>query len=210
MDSYSPALIVSFGLAGGLDETSRPGEIVFPETVLQGDTGIYDRRGLQTAEAWPGGQAKRFFHHQHLADPHVFSWGVEFFRQRGVTFHTGPLVTCDQAVFSNHRRRELSRAFGAVAVDMESGAISQVAAAGRLPMVVIRAISDAHQLEMENCEEILGLQSDALGAKVSSAIKVLRHTGHREFIKVFKKGGSLAYESLGRELPAFLELCPFD
>ena len=208
MDRYAPGLIVSFGLAGGLDETTRTGEIVFPETILQGDTGIYDRRGLQTAEAWPGGQARRLFHHEHLADSHVFAWGVEFFRQRGVTFHTGPLVTCDQAVFSSHRRRELSRVFSGVAVDMESGAIAQVAAAGHVPMVVIRAVSDAHELEMENCEEVMGLQSDALGAKAASAIKVMRHAGHRDFIKAMKKGGSLACETLARELPVFLELCP--
>lgn len=208
MDRYAPGLIVSFGLAGGLDQTSRPGEIVFPETMLQGDTGIYDRRGLQTVGDWPDGRAKRLFHHQHQADPHIFSWGVEFFRQRGIDFHTGPLATCDQAVFSNHRRRELAHLFGAVAVDMESGAIAQVAAAGRVPMVVVRAISDAHELEMENCEEVLGLQSDALGAKVASAFRVIRHAGHREFIAAMRKGGSLACETLARELPVFLELCP--
>jgi adenosylhomocysteine nucleosidase len=51
-------------------------------------------------------------------------------------------VTGNQVVFSSARRRWLRHTFGALAVEMETAAVAQVAVAHRLPWVAVRAISD--------------------------------------------------------------------
>ena len=97
-----------------------------------------------------------------------------------------PLVTCDQAVFSNHRRRELFRVFGAVAVDMESGAVAQVAALNRLPFIAIRAVSDAHDLEIRDYSRLDKLQADSPLDKAKGAAGLLREPDHLRFLKNMK------------------------
>lgn len=208
IDRYAPRTIISFGLAGALDETARPGDIVFPRVVLQGDTGIYDRSGFQTPVSWSKGRARDIFHHEHEADMEAHAWGREFFRQRGLDCRTGPLVTCDQAVFSNHRRRELFRVFGAVAVDMESGAVAQVATLNGLPFIAIRAISDAHDLEIRDYSRLGKLQADSRLEKAKGAAGLLKEPDHLRFIKSMRTGSSLAYRLLGSTLPPFIDGCP--
>jgi adenosylhomocysteine nucleosidase len=208
VDGYGPSIIISFGLAGALDETARPGDIVFPRMVLQGDTGIYDHGGFQTPASWSKGRARDIFHHEYAADGEAHAWGIEFFRRQGLACRTGPLVTCDQAVFSNHRRRELFRTFGAVAVDMESGAMAQIASLNLLPFVVVRAVSDAHDLEIRDYSQLDKLQADSPLDKARGAAGLLKEPGHLRFLRGMKTGSSLAYRRLGSALPSFIEGCP--
>ena len=54
----------------------------------------------------------------------------------------GAVVTADYFLNCAATRQELHRAFGADAIDMESGAVAQVAAAWGVPLYVIRTLSD--------------------------------------------------------------------
>ncbi len=209
VERFSPVLIVSFGLAGALSASARTGELVLPSVVLQGDTGIYDRGGFQAPVGWEEGVGRRRFHHEYPADPAVHEWGRGFLEERGVDHHTGPLVTCDQAVFSSHRRRELHHTFHAVAVDMESGAIAQAAALNHVPFCAFRALSDAHDLEMEDASRLASLQADSIAAKVKGALGTLADRRQRGFIMGLREGSNLALERLGGLLPDFVEHCPF-
>ena len=58
------------------------------------------------------------------------------------TFHTVCVVSGNQAIFSTNRKRWLQKTFSALAVDMETAAVAQVAVSYGLPWVAIRAISD--------------------------------------------------------------------
>lgn len=208
IDRYSPLAIISFGLAGALEEAVA-GDIVFPAQVVQGDTGIYDRRGFQAPLSWAEGETRRRLHHEYPADPVIHGWGRGFLRERGIECLTGPLVTCDQAVFSTHRRRELSRVFRAVAVDMESGAVAQVAALNGVPFAALRAISDAHDLEIEDFTQLSRLQADSVSTRIQGALGSLRDSRHRKFIKEMRAGSGRAFDRLGSLIPAFVEHCPF-
>jgi adenosylhomocysteine nucleosidase len=57
--------------------------------------------------------------------------------------HTGTLITTKSVVQTAEQKRDLARHTGAVAVDMETAAIHRLCAARGIPMLSIRAISDA-------------------------------------------------------------------
>jgi adenosylhomocysteine nucleosidase len=110
-------VLVSWGLAGGLDAALVPGSVVAPRHVVpQGGV------PLAVDAAW----------HSRLR-----SLGDEF------NLHYGDLLTVPAALESPDAKRAAAAAAQAVAVDMESAAIASVAARARVPFVALRVIVDA-------------------------------------------------------------------
>jgi adenosylhomocysteine nucleosidase len=109
--------LLSFGLAGGLDPRLRAGVVVLPSEVIS-------RAGPRFATAQP--------------------WCAQLRRALGdrgpVT--AGSLLGSDAPIHSVADKARAFRETGAVAVDMESLAIAEVAAAHRLPFVAARVIVD--------------------------------------------------------------------
>jgi adenosylhomocysteine nucleosidase len=109
--------LVSFGLAGGLDPALAPGAILLPRAVFTGDGAP-----IATARAW----CERL---ETALNP------------RSPVAH-GALLTSTHAIATVAAKDALFRATGAVAVDMESYAIGQVAQAHRIPFLAVRVIVD--------------------------------------------------------------------
>lgn len=107
--------LMSFGVAGALDETLRPGHLVLPER-------IHAQYSHPVSMAWRA----RILHH---LPEHVKVAG-------------GTLATSHQVLTSEAEKREFSARNGACAVDMESGAIAEIAANAGIPFVAVRAITD--------------------------------------------------------------------
>jgi len=119
--------LVSFGLAGGLAPALPPGTLVLA-------TGVADPDGIcwPVAAAWRNRMAARL---------------------RGTGVGTGPVVRdrdivegliagADQPIATVAEKAALQSGTGALAVDMESHAVGQVAAVAGLPFLVVRAIAD--------------------------------------------------------------------
>ncbi len=111
--------LMSSGFAGGLDPALAAGTVVVPYTIL-----FEGAPALDAAAAW---------------------------RERLVRSLSGTLptpiasgrtLTCLQPRTSVSGKREAFRRTGAVAVDTESYAVAQVAAARRLPFLAVRVIVD--------------------------------------------------------------------
>lgn len=102
------ACLVSFGLAGGLDPALRPGDIVVPARVLEGD-------------------------HAFPTDPDL---SARFGPRQG-TLLAGAAIVADAA-----EKALLFARTGALAVDLESGAVARVAARHGLPFAAVRAVCD--------------------------------------------------------------------
>ena len=117
--THGATALMSFGMAGGLDPTLRPGRIVLPHRVITLDGAAY-----ATARAWGAGLAA-----QVPAGMPPPAHGV--------------LLTTDRAIDGAEAKAALFRATGAVAVDMESAAIAKVAAEHGLPFMAVRVIVDA-------------------------------------------------------------------
>jgi adenosylhomocysteine nucleosidase len=109
--------LMSFGLAGGLDPVLSAGSMVFPSEVIS-----RDGRGFPTSMEW-----------RDRLSAAVQGLGP---------VSAGRLLTSGQAIDSVSEKAAAFRDTGAVAVDMESLAIGQVAAAHHLPFVAVRVIVD--------------------------------------------------------------------
>jgi hopanoid-associated phosphorylase len=113
--------LISFGVAGGLDPQLRPG------TCIIGSEVITERGRMTTDRQW----SQRLL--QALPNP----------------VH-GALVGVGAPVADAHSKRALHLKTGAVAVDMESHIVADVAATHGLPMAAIRVITDPAKRAIPN------------------------------------------------------------
>jgi hopanoid-associated phosphorylase len=120
IDAGATALL-SFGCAAALSDDLTPGDIVVAEAIV-----------APTGERYPTDTAWR--DRVDNAARQVFT---------GTTLPMlGAIAGSDRAVLSPRAKSLLSATSAAVAVDMESHAVAQVAAAAKLPFLALRAIVD--------------------------------------------------------------------
>ncbi len=109
--------LVSWGMAGALDPKLAAGTVCLPEEVIASDGTRF-----ATARQWREPLAALV-----AADTPVAG---------------GKLLTSDQAIATVAAKDAAYRATGAAAVDMESAAVAQAAAAHGLPFIAVRVIVD--------------------------------------------------------------------
>ena len=110
--------LVSFGVAGALDPDLKPGDLVLPES-------IYAGKVLPVTIAW----------RNRLQD----------LLPNNITVVGGTLASSLVPLTCEKEKIDLANAIGACAVDMESGAVAEVAAAAGIPFIAVRAIIDPVQ-----------------------------------------------------------------
>lgn len=109
--------LVSFGIAGGLDPSLLPGDIVIGASVWR-DSGPL----LEMTAPWAQSMAARL--------------------QPSCRIRVGGIAGIDAPVVSPAAKADLGFRTGALAVDMESHGVASVAAEIGIPVLVIRAIAD--------------------------------------------------------------------
>lgn len=109
--------LLSWGCAGGLGPAISPGSLVLPKTVI-----ALDQSTFSTDSAWHSRLFSRLNAHLDL--------------------HTEPLVQSSEVLKSPAEKAAFFEDYGAIAVDMESASVAQVANELSLPFVAIRAVSD--------------------------------------------------------------------
>jgi adenosylhomocysteine nucleosidase len=109
--------LLSWGLAGGLDPALEAGALVLPLEVISPEG-----RVLRTSADW-----------RERVDHAIAA------RQAA---SCGRLLTCREPLTSTTAKALAFQRTGAVAVDMESSAVAEVAAAERVPFLTVRAIVD--------------------------------------------------------------------
>jgi len=109
--------LMTFGMAGGLDPRLTPGSVVIPCELLSSDGGRY-----AASRAWREQVAAAISHLYAVTE--------------------GNLLTRTHAIETPADKAAAFRATGAVAVDMESAAVAQIAAKHNLPFIAVRVIVD--------------------------------------------------------------------
>jgi hopanoid-associated phosphorylase len=107
---------LSYGLAGGLAADLPVGTVLLPKRVMDAVGRLYP-----VDAAWHGRMAALL---------------------KAMSPVTAPLVGTDEAISSLAGKRRLREDTGAVAVDMESHHLGQVAAARNRPFLVLRVVAD--------------------------------------------------------------------
>jgi 4-hydroxy-3-methylbut-2-enyl diphosphate reductase len=146
VDEPAEALLV-LGFCGGLDDESRPGEVIVADEVL-----ATDDEGHDFVRASCDGS-------QQLTD----ALGAS-----GLSIRRGPIVGVGK-IATGERRAQL-RAAGALAVDMESAWLA-AGAAGR-PFAVVRVVLDSPSHELFRVQALGGALAAAQALRKVSAIAV--------------------------------------
>ena len=109
--------LVSFGLAGGLDPFLSPGTVILGRSVIQ-----------------PGGV-------EIAADR---AWSERLRRRLVPALEPvmGPVAGSDRVMASPLDKAALHRSTGGLAVDMETHGVARAAAAGGVPLLILRAVAD--------------------------------------------------------------------
>jgi adenosylhomocysteine nucleosidase len=108
--------LISWGVAGGLDPALAAGLLVLPREVMSPEGNVF-----MTAREWRERVSGA------IAGQQVCS---------------GRLLTCREPLASSQAKALAFLKTGAVAVDMESSAVAEVASLARLPFLAVRAIVD--------------------------------------------------------------------
>jgi adenosylhomocysteine nucleosidase len=156
-DRFACRCLVFSGVAGGLDPELRVGDVVIGERTLQHDAGVLQGERIHTYQA---GHVAFFNPTDELGyrPPEAL---LERVRERLAGFALEPLsaaaaggearvpvirlgtiLTGDQFLNCPATRERLFRELGGQAIEMEGGAVGQVAQAFGVPHLVIRALSD--------------------------------------------------------------------
>ncbi len=146
IDSFHPSQILFTGICGSLDPEYQIGDFAIPYKWLIHDYGYYDSSGFRLAMR----EDKRFIYY--LTDPDLLSLAGQVAKQ-GIGFNkiegrvpaikfSASGASGNSFIDQREKRQWLKSSTGADIVDMESGAVAQVANANEVPVLVIRSCSD--------------------------------------------------------------------
>ena len=138
--------LLSFGVSGALDSKLRPGDLVLPQSV-------YNERLLPVSLAWRD--------------------RVQKCLPSNLRVISGKLATSKKILTSSNEKCDFARITGASAVDLESGAIAEVAEDSDIPFLAIRVISDP--IEFPPPLALLDAVNPDGSAKISQIISLLLH-----------------------------------
>jgi adenosylhomocysteine nucleosidase len=146
MSLFAPRALIFSGVAGGLDPELPVGAVLLADRLAIHDYGLIAGRAF-TPTAYgviPIG-APRLSELPPVPPEVAVNFAALADRvapRLDAPVRLGGVVTADYFLNCGETRQDLRREFGADAIDMESGAVNQVAQAWGAPLYVIRTLSD--------------------------------------------------------------------
>lgn len=123
-------LLVSFGVSGGLHPALKTGDLVLADRVLTWDPGLHELSPTQVLPV------------SFRADAGLIDYIAEKFQENAIHFYRGPILCSPKPISTAASKLSAHRLTGALAVDMESRAVCEVAAEAGLPFFCLRAVCD--------------------------------------------------------------------
>ncbi len=109
--------LVSWGVAGAIEKTLGSGNLILASSIVTAD------KTYQTSSEWQNNLLANF-------------------RNNGIKTSNGNIASCKEVCASITDKNNLLNKTGAIAVDMESAAIAEIAQCNKLDFVAIRAVAD--------------------------------------------------------------------
>jgi len=136
IDDFKVNSVINVGVAGGLGENIKPGDIVIAENLVQHDmdTSFFgDKKG----------QIPRLSTFDFRCDANLIEKAKLACKEfKGHDCFTGRIATGDQFMSDVEKVKWIHKEFNAIACEMEGGSIAQTCYLNDVPFVVIRSISD--------------------------------------------------------------------
>ena len=139
IEKFGVRRMIFSGVAGAINPDLHIGDLIAATKLCQHDLDI-------TAFGHPYGyvpEGKVFVE----ADPHLLEIAHRAAREKGVKLRHGIVATGDQFVADPERKKWIGETFGADALEMEGAAVAVVCDAMKVPFFVLRAISDAADMD---------------------------------------------------------------
>ena len=141
IEHFSPMAIFSFGLAGSVDVNTRTGDIFLATHLLR----VRDTRTLGVREIYK-------------LDEELLLNTSNILDKYNLEFKIGKLLTVPHFVFKLQERDRIGHEVGVKAVDMEGAAIAAQARRHRIPVMVLRLISDDMSMREIDYGMVIGSQ----------------------------------------------------
>lgn len=127
------------GVAGGINETLKIGDLIFGEKLVQHDVDI-------TAFGHPWGfipESGDFV----SSDEKLNSLAKQVANKMGVKLIGGVIATGDQFIASEEKKEFIKKTYNADAIEMEGASVGYVCKCLNVPFFILRAISDTADMD---------------------------------------------------------------
>ena len=141
ISEYSPKYIINTGIAGGLSEKLKIGDIVISTDLIQHD---FDVSALGYPKGYMCTGVNKEEPTKYVADKELSERVKKVLEKvsEGRAVFCGRVLTGDMFVSSKEKREELVKEFDGFCCEMEGAAVAQVASLNNIPFIVFRLISD--------------------------------------------------------------------
>lgn len=134
---YRPEYIINVGVAGGIDNSIKIGDIVIGEKFVQYDFDL-TAFGKELGEL-PNNIGKYIYSDSELLNK-AKRILAKLSDQKAVV---GTIASGDRFVTETEKSNEINQIFGAACVEMEGASVAHVCFLDKIPFIVIRSISDS-------------------------------------------------------------------
>ncbi len=135
VDIFSVTHIVNTGIAGSLDASLDIGDMVISRDLMYHDFTV-------GPFGYPCGQVPGMDVHAFPTDDALRSLAEGICREQSIPYQVGRIVTGDQFVCENQEKAAIISRVGGLCTEMEGAAIAHAAYRNKIPVLVLRAISD--------------------------------------------------------------------
>jgi adenosylhomocysteine nucleosidase len=185
LERFRPREVIFTGIAGGLNPTLRPGDIVVGTKLVQHDLGSYTPEGF-VPRTWANpvdGKTNPLFF---ASEPYLIAMverasrlvSLDSFDDNGVvrkpTIVKGIIATGDAFIASEAKKHDIRKQSQADAVEMEGAAVAQVCYQAGVPLVVIRSLSDsADNHATHDVQRFVGIAAQNSASLVMKTVELL-------------------------------------
>lgn len=139
IEKFGAQKLLFSGVAGAIDPKLKIGDLIVATKLCQHDLDI-------TAFGHPYGYVPEGSVYVE-SDEKLRKIAAEVAKERGITLHKGIIATGDQFVADEKRKAWIAETFGAAALEMEGGSVAVVCDSLNIPFFILRAISDAADMD---------------------------------------------------------------